>query len=173
MATIYYTATSMDGFIATDDHSLEWLLSRDIDHEGPFGFSSFMPGVGASVMGANTYQWMLDNLTDEEQPATGRSWVMTHREFPESEDVTFTSAPIEEVHAELVAEAGEKNVWMIGGGDLAGRFARAGLLDEIWVQYAPVALGSGAPILPHHVELRLVEVAHNRDFVCARYGVVR
>jgi hypothetical protein len=42
----------------------------------------------------------------------------------------------------------------------------------VWIQYAPVTLGAGTPVLPRHVELRLEEVARNRDFVCARHTVV-
>jgi dihydrofolate reductase len=61
----------------------------------------------------------------------------------------------------------------VGGGDLAGQFADAGLLDEVIVYIAPVTLGSGAPLLPRRVELRLEELGRNRDFACARYAVVR
>jgi dihydrofolate reductase len=80
---------------------------------------------------------------------------------------------VAEVHPELVAAAGEKDVWVIGGGGLAVQFAHAGLLDEVIVNIAPVALGEGTPLLPGHVELRLEETARNRDFVGARYSVVK
>ena len=73
----------------------------------------------------------------------------------------------------MVDAAAGRNVWVVGGGDLAGQLADAGLLDEVWVQYAPVALGSGAPLLPRRLELELADVARNRDFACARYHVVR
>jgi dihydrofolate reductase len=61
----------------------------------------------------------------------------------------------------------------VGGGDLVGQFADAGLLDEVLVTIAPVTLGAGAPLLPRRVELRLEEVARNGDFACARYTVGR
>ena len=77
------------------------------------------------------------------------------------------------MHRELVAAAGDRNVWVVGGGDLAGQFADADLLDEVWVQYAPVTPGSGAPLLPRRIELRLEDVARNADFACARYRVAR
>lgn len=172
MATIYYTASSADGFIATGDHSLEWLFTRDIDHDGPFGWSSFQPRIGATVMGANTHQWLLDHAPGE-SAGPGHAWVMTHRPFPPRDDVTFTDAPVSEVHARLVAAAGDKDVWVAGGGGVAAQFAQAGLLDEVWLQYAPVSLGAGAPLLAGPVELRLEEVDRNRDFVCVRYAVVR
>jgi dihydrofolate reductase len=67
--------------------------------------------------------------------------------------------------------AGGRNPWIVGGGDLAGQFADAGLLDEVIVCVAPVTLGAGAPLLPRNLELRLEEVDRNRDFVCARFSV--
>jgi dihydrofolate reductase len=69
--------------------------------------------------------------------------------------------------------AGERNVWIVGGGDLAGQFADAGLLDEVLVTIAPVTLGAGAPLLPRRIELAVEEVGRNGDFACARYSVVR
>ena len=77
------------------------------------------------------------------------------------------------MHGELVEAAGGKDVWVVGGGGLAGQFADAGLLDEVIVTIAPVTLGAGAPLLPTHVELRLEEVDRNREFACLRYAVVR
>ena len=50
MATIYYTASSLDGFIVDEHDSLDWLTSRNIDAEGPFG-SGVHETVGALVMG--------------------------------------------------------------------------------------------------------------------------
>ena len=72
----------------------------------------------------------------------------------------------------MVAAAGGRNVWIVGGGDLAGQFADVGLLDEVIVYIAPVTLGAGAPLLPRRLELRLEELERNVDFACARYAVV-
>ena len=72
----------------------------------------------------------------------------------------------------MVAAAGGKDVWVVGGGDLAGQFADAGLLDEIITYIAPVTLGSGRPLLPRRLELRLEETQPNRAFVTARFSVV-
>lgn len=173
MATHYYTASSIDGFIADAENSLEWLFPNDIDQAGPMNYQGFIADVGALAMGATTYQWLLDNFADEwhyEQPV----WVFTHRAFPTpAADVRFASGEVASLHADLVAAAQGKHVWVVGGGELAGQFADAGLLDEIWVQYAPVVLGVGAPLLPRRLDLTLLEVARNRDFCCARYAVGR
>jgi dihydrofolate reductase len=76
------------------------------------------------------------------------------------------------VHADLAEAAGAKDIWVIGGGDLAAQFAEAGLLDRVMVSIAPVTLGAGRPLFPRKFDLRLVEVAQNRAFVCATYDVV-
>ena len=73
----------------------------------------------------------------------------------------------------MVRAAGDRNIWVVGGGDLAGQFADAGLLDEVLVTIAPVTLGAGAPLLPRRLELRLDELGRNGDFACARFAVVR
>jgi Dihydrofolate reductase len=48
----------------------------------------------------------------------------------------------------MVAAAGNKNVWIVGGGELAGQFYDQGLLDELFVQVGSVTLGAGKPLLP-------------------------
>lgn len=176
MATQYFTATSLDGFIADPDHSLSWLLSRDVDAEGPMGYQRFVKSVGAIVMGASTYRWILDNdpSAKDAWPYDMPCWVFTHGDPPHgSGDIRFVQGSVAQVHPEMLAAAGERNVWVVGGGDLAGQFADVGLLDEVWVQYAPVSLGAGAPLLPRRLELQLTDVARNADFACARYSVVK
>jgi dihydrofolate reductase len=172
MLTQYYTGSSIDGFIADPDNSLSWLVTRDIAADGPQNYDAFIAEVGAICMGATTYQWILDNDPGNwayDMPC----WVFTHRQFPETEhDIRFTTTAVPAVHAAMVEAAGGKNVWVVGGGDLVGQFHDHGLLDEVWVQYAPVVLGDGAPLLPRHVELQLLELDRNRDFACARYSVV-
>jgi dihydrofolate reductase len=177
--TQYYTATSLDGFIADENHSLEWLFTRDQDRAGPLNYADFLAGIGALAMGSTTYEWILAHERQAQDPAAWKwpydvpCWVFTHRqlEVVPGAAITFTSADVAEVHVELLAAAADSNVWIAGGGDLAGQFADAGLLDEVIVYIAPVTLGGGAPLLPRRLELRLEETARNGDFVTARFSV--
>lgn len=178
--TQYYTATSLDGFIATTENSLDWLFSRDQDQDGPLNYAEFIAGVGAVAMGSTTYEWILvhesqGGQTEPTWPYDQPCWVFTHRELPvvPGADVRFVRDDVAPVHTRMVEAAGDRNVWIVGGGDLVGQFADAGLLDELIVYVAPVTLGAGAPLLPRHLELSLEEVARNRDFACARYSVAR
>ena len=170
--THYFTASSLDGFIATTDHSLDWLLSQDHDPRGPMGYEEFLERIGALAMGASTYRWILDH--DDGWPYAMPTWVFTHRDFPPPRgDVRFTHDDVSAVHADMAEAAGDRDIWLVGGGELVGQFADRGLLDELWVQYAPVTLGSGAPLLPRRLDLKLEELARNRAFLCARYSVTR
>ncbi|RYP86894.1 dihydrofolate reductase [Nocardioides guangzhouensis] len=176
MSTVFYTATTLDGYLADEHDSLDWLFVQDIDEEGPMNYGAFIADVGATVMGRTTFEWVRDHLA-----RTGESWsydmpsvVMTHADLEPiaGADLRFAQGDVAPVHAELVEAAGGKDVWVIGGGDLAAQFAEAGLLDRVMVSIAPVTLGAGRPLFPRPFDLRLVEVAQNRAFVCATYDVV-
>ncbi|MBZ5734626.1 dihydrofolate reductase family protein [Nocardioides sp. TRM66260-LWL] len=171
--TVYYTASTLDGFLADEHDSLSWLLRQDVDPAGPFGYDGFIAGVGAMVMGATTYRWLLDHLDPADGwPYEQPCWVMTRRTFPApSGDVRFAAGPVVDLLPALRAAAGERDLWVVGGGDLAGQFADVGALDEIEVSFAPVTLGAGRPLLPRPLDLELLDVARNRSLVCARYRV--
>ena len=175
--TVYYTATSLDGFIADERNSLDWLLTREADHEAPTGYKAFEKTVGALVMGSTTYRWVQDQ--GEAWAYTQPAWVLTHRDLTpyEGADIRFTAADdrdaVVALHREMQAAAGDLDVWVVGGGPVAAQFAEAGLLDEVVVSIAPVTLGAGAPLLPARVELAVREVERNGEFAVVTYDVVR
>jgi dihydrofolate reductase len=174
--TTYYTASALDGFIADEHDSLDWLFVQHIDEDGPMNYGAFIETIGALAMGATTYEWVREHLarTGEGWSYEQPTWVFTHRELPpiEGADVRFTAGDVRPVHAQMTAAANGRDLWVVGGGDLAGQFAEAGLLDEVCVQLAPVTLGTGRPVFPRRFDLKLTELARNGDFACARYDVV-
>lgn len=181
MATQYYTASSLDGFIATEDHSLEWLLQLgDIEDTG---YADFIREVGAVAMGSSTYEWVLRHAvkpgTDEEGewPYTQPAWVFSSRELPRvpGADIRFVSGDVRPVHAEMESQKVAENIWLIGGGDLVGQFYDAGLLDELIITIGSVTLGAGKPLLPREIAfppLQLTAVKQlGPGFVELRYDV--
>ncbi|QZY52353.1 dihydrofolate reductase family protein [Leucobacter tenebrionis] len=175
---IYYTATTLDGFLADPHDSLDWLLRQPQEEDGPGDYERFFAGIGALVMGRTTYEWVLDHEKDS-WPYEIPTWVMTHRDLPlpgagtgSEHDIRFSQRPVRDVHAEMLAAADGKDLWVVGGGDLAGQFADAGLLDEILTSIAPVVLGAGRPLLPRRLDLELVETGRNGAFVTARHRVI-
>lgn len=183
LKTQYYTATSLDGFLATEDDSLEWLFAlADI---GESSYPAFIAEVGALAMGAATYEWMMrhsDAVTAEvgsPWPYTQPVWVFTTRDLPKVEgaDIRFASGDVRPVYAAMREAVGDKNIWIVGGGDLAGQFFDAGLLDEMIVQVGSATLGKGKPLFPRQVTsptLRLTEVRQmGAGMVELRYSVGR
>lgn len=170
MACVYFTASSLDGFVVDEADSLDWLTSRSVDANGPFGYEAFAASVGALAMGSATYEWLLKNQPGDwmyEQP----TWVLTSR--PEiiqaGHPVRTFDGDVAELHGQLVSAAAGRDVWVVGGGHVAAQFVAAGLIDEMIVSYAPCSLGAGARVLPVRSEWRLAESAVNGDFVCARW----
>lgn len=178
--TTYYTATSADGFIADERNSLDWLFEVE---GGGDRFERFFAEVGAFVMGATTYEWVLEHEQVRAEPEKWRgwygatpSWVFTHRELPPvpGADIRFVRGDVRAVHGEMVAVAGDRTIWIVGGGELAGAFADHGLLDEIVLGVAPVMLGTGAPLLPRRLtssRLELTGVERSGQFAYLTYAV--
>lgn len=171
----YYTATTLDGFIADAEDSLDWLFVQDHDQRGLLNYDDFYADIGAVVMGSTTYTWITDRnrRTGEQWAYAIPAWVMTSRQLPtlDEADLHFASGPVQPVYDAMVAGAGGKDLWVVGGGDLAGQFADAGLLDEVITYTAPVTLGSGRPLLPRRLALKPIESGLNGAFVCTRYQV--
>lgn len=153
MKTQYVTATSLDGYIATEDDSLEWLFPL-ADFKDT-GFDAILRDVGAAAMGAATYEWMLKHVVGRGAPwpYAFPVWVFSHRVLPgiSDADIRRVTGDVRPVHAEMCAAAAGRNRWIVGGGDLAGQFLDAGLLDELVLFVGSVMLNEGKPLLPRRI----------------------
>ena len=166
----YFTAMSLDGFLADEQHSLAWLLKQNIDESGPGNTTAFLTEVGAQVMGSSTYEWVLAHDRDwlPEIP----TFVFTHRTLEAVTDrISFLAGSPSDHRVSLEHAAGGRDVWVMGGGGLAAEFAAAGMLDDVDVSIAPVTLGAGKPLLSGAYDLKLKGCERNRDFVVASYEV--
>jgi dihydrofolate reductase len=180
---IYNTATTLDGFLADDDHSLSWLFAVPGADGAESDFAAFLDGVGALVMGSSTYEWLLRHEGLQEHPENWfypdiAGFVLTSRELPpvDGADIRFRGGPVGEVWSELRDAAGDRDIWLVGGGDLVGQFDDAGHLDEIRVSIAPVTLGAGKPLLPRRMEsdrLTLRSATMNGPFAELVFDVTR
>lgn len=172
VTTQYYTATSIDGYLADESDSLDWLLQFGALEGVQDGYQQFVDRVGAVAMGSTTYEWLLEHESLLDAPAdwpyAEPVWVFSSRALPlvDGADIRLVEGSVAPVHAEMVAAADGANVWLVGGGELVGQFHDAGLLDEIILSVAPVTLGSGAPLLPRRITdppLRLTAVKRHGD----------
>lgn len=121
MATQYYTASSLDGFIATEEDSLDGLFP--LCNVNETGYPDFISKVGPLAMGSSTYQWMLRHAqtvasgTGAAWPYTQPTWVFSSRTLPAipGANLHFARGDVRPVHAAMQAAAGNRNVWIVGG----------------------------------------------------------
>jgi dihydrofolate reductase len=160
--TQYYAAATLDGYIAEEDDTIGWLMGYEGSYEGPDAepgpmsgggsYERFYEEVGAMVSGSITYEFVLDHMDDASSwPYKGKPcWVLSSRDLPVPEgdgiDVRVASAKVTELHDEMLAAAGDRNLWVVGGGNVASQFADEGLLDEVLLTVVPVVLGKGKPL---------------------------
>jgi dihydrofolate reductase len=187
--TQYYVASTLDGYIAETDDTLGWLFGYRGSYEGddaePIkgGYERFYDGVGAVVMGSVTYEFILDHMRErgDEWAYAGKPiWVLSSRDLPvpdgEGVDVRIVDAKVSELHPEMLTAAGDRNLWVMGGGNVASQFADEGLLDELLVTVVPVVLGEGKPLfdrrLPGPMQLTGTR-AFDSGMVELRYEIAR
>lgn len=146
----YFVAASLDGFIATSTDDLSWLLQFDGFDGGKESYETFMAAVGCIVMGGGTYAWLMAHEPGNWPYPGTPCYVFTRHEHvaPDGADITFIRGDVQEFAADFTADASGKNVWVVGGGNLAAQFADAGLLDELILSVIPVVLGNGKRLLP-------------------------
>jgi dihydrofolate reductase len=156
---VYYCAASLDGCIAERDDTLEWLSAYEGNYEGngvapvEGGYESFYEGVGALVSGSVTYEFVLGQLEQEgtQWPYKGKPcWILSSRDLPIPDgagiDVRIVNASVSDLYDEMIASAGQGDLWVVGGGNVASQFADQDLLDEVHVTVLPVVLGDGKPL---------------------------
>jgi dihydrofolate reductase len=187
--TQYYCAMSLDGFIAESDDTLEWLMGYQGSYEGedvePIkgSYDGFYEGVGALVMGSATYEFILGHMAEGNEWAySGKpTWVLTTRDLPtpdgEDVDVRFAEAKVRDLYDEMMEAAGDRHLWVVGGGNVASQFADEGLLDELHVTVVPVVLGEGKPLFDRRLPGGPMQLTGTRAFdsgmVELRYEVKR
>ena len=179
---VFDTATTINGWIADEENSLAWLFAVE---NGAAPDEELLPA-GATVLveGSTTYEWILAHEDVLAHPERWRdfhgsrpTFVFSTRDLPvpDGADVRLVSGAVADVLPEIRAAAGDGDIWVVGGGDLAGQFLDAGALDEIALSVAPVALTGGAPLLPRRMEsdrLRLVSASAVGQFARLVYAVL-
>ncbi|WP_422121969.1 dihydrofolate reductase family protein [Planococcus sp. X10-3] len=167
---VCYIAESLDGYIATEDDSLDWLFK--IEGEGDAGYSEFMETIDTVVMGRRTYDWVMEFEKGEYPYPEIKSYVFSHTppsSFPDN--VEFTNMDIPAFADKLKSSAG-KNIWVIGGSKLLAEFLEAGLIDEFIISIAPVTIGNGIPLFQKSVvttEYKLKDVKRYGEFAQLHY----
>ena len=170
---VLYTAASLDGFLATEDHNLEWLFA--VEGEGDNGYSEFFNTVDTVLLGRVTYDWLMEHEKGDFPYKDTECYVFSRTKRDNNEYVTFVNEDIVPLVKGLKEKKG-KNIWLVGGGELNKLLLREGLIDELIVTVAPVLLGRGIPLFKendHQTKLQLKGIMRYNQFVELRYDVLK
>ena len=153
-----YIASSLDGYIAGENGSIDWLFS-----DADYGYTEFYNSIDTIFVGRKTYE---QSLTFEEYPYKGKKvYVLTHRAEAKKEKKTYNVEYINDEIPKFVTSLikqpiGNKDIWLLGGGEIVSLFLNADLVDEIILSVHPIILGKGIPLfndIKKRVNLRLLE----------------
>ena len=178
-----HMAASLDGFIARSDGGVDWMETADAYESGetldPDDVRAFLQSIDCYVMGSRTYETALDFEAKGAGWAYGATpvFVLTTRSLPKrGESVRFLSGDVGRLLEDQLKPQ-FRNIWVAGGGAVAGEVLRRGLADEVRYSILPVAIGRGVRFfdgLDRDVALHLVEVkTYTTGVVAARYTVPR
>ena len=166
-----YIATSVDGYVATEDDSLDWLFKTD--PEGDAGYEDFMKDVDTMIMGRRTYDWVMEQENGVNPYQGKMSYVYTTQSRENTEDVTFTSEDPTSLIKRL-NEQGGGTIWLIGGGVVVHEFLEKNLIDEFIISLAPALIGKGIPLFQKSDvthDLELTDVRQYGQFAQLHYRV--
>ncbi|WP_137597920.1 dihydrofolate reductase family protein [Paucilactobacillus kaifaensis] len=154
----FYGATSLDGYLATTNHDLQWLL----DTEGGESANSdrFFNQIDSTIMGRKTYDITKEMMNGELFFPDKTNYVLSRtRQGTKKDAIYYQKSPVKLVHDLLQQPGG--NIWIVGGGQIVADLLAENLIDEWWIQIAPVLLGAGIRLFPsgdYSTRLELVDV---------------
>lgn len=172
---IYYAAASLDGFLADEHGGLDWLFRFDGADGVTAHYERFIAGIGALIMGRATWDFVARSGHPWAYGDTP-TWVLTHRPLdPIPGANAHVSTNAREAALAARVAAGERDVWVVGGGNVAAQLLENGHLDELHLGVVPLFLGRGLPLLPVRTgELELIgQATFGRGLVELRYRFPR
>ena len=143
-----YIATSLDGFIARENGSIDWLTKYENNPETDYGYSEFYASIGKVLMGRKTYEQVLG--FGEWPYREKKSYVFTRQKEPirRENNVEFVSEDIGEFVRQLKRNT-EEDIWLVGGSQIIKVFFEENLVQDLIVFVVPIILGSGIPLFDH------------------------
>jgi len=170
---VLYIASSLDGYIATNEHNLDWLFA--VEGEGDNGYSKFYETIDTILIGRVTYDWIIEHENGSFPYKGKECYVFSKTKKEDNEHVNFIYEDIVQFLIDLKNKNG-KNIWLVGGGELLNTFIKEKLVDEFIITVAPRLLGRGIPLFKNNdfqTSLTLKGINRFNQFVELYYEVVR
>jgi Dihydrofolate reductase len=143
-----FIAQTIDGYIAREDGSLDWLLSLPNPNQNDHGYNELINGVDTIVMGRKTYEELL-GLIEEWPYPNHKTYVVTgDKEFCVKTESTYLLHQIDEETITKLKSESQKNIWLVGGGTLITHFLNLNAINEMTLSVIPLILGKGIRLFP-------------------------
>jgi len=182
MVISVYIATSLDGYIARSDGSLDWLPGAENEnssesHYEDYGFYEFLDSVDALLLGRKTWD-TIAAFPDAPWPYGSKPVYICSKNLQPNDLPQFVQSPVSIIHgtaqqiADRLKAKGVKHLY-IDGGKIIDQFIQANLIDFITITQVPVLIGSGIPLFPtltYDINLKLLDSKSFRSgFVQSKY----
>ena len=170
---VLYIASSLDGYIATEEHNLDWLFA--VEGEDDNGYSAFYDTVDTVLIGRITYDWIMEHEGGDFPYKGKECYVFSKTQREDNEYVKFICDDVVQFTNDLKNKNG-KRIWLVGGGNLLNTFINETLVDELIVTITPVLLGKGIPLFRNNsfqTYLSLKSINRFNQFVELHYEVVK
>jgi dihydrofolate reductase len=171
-----FIAMSLDGYVARVDGDVSWLGGQDPDNQSMGSYDEFIKNIDTIVMGYTTYHQIVTELSADEWVYAGmKSYVLTHRNIENRDDITFVNQDVKSLIDELKKQEG-KNIWICGGPDVVNQLIKDELIDRYTVTVIPTILGRGIRLFyeeNNEIKLKLIKTETNNGMVDLVYERIR
>lgn len=157
-----FIAVSLDGYIADREGSIAWLEGQEPDGEMKDSYSEFIKNIDTVIMGWNTYHQVVTELSLDDWVYKGmQSYVITHREAADTEDIMFVNQNVCKLVDALKQETNKKGIWICGGANIVQQLMQENLIDSFYISVIPTILGKGIRLFGEsnmEIKLKLVKI---------------
>ncbi|MCX6231965.1 MAG: dihydrofolate reductase family protein [Bacteroidetes bacterium] len=164
-----FIACTLDGFIARENGSLDWLFELPNPDQIDHGYNDFINGIDIVIMGRKTYDEVLGFGIDWPY-SNCKTYIVTKNEnyTVKTENTLLLHTINIEVIENLESES-QKNIWLVGGGDLITQFLNENAIDDMALCMIPIILGKGIQLFPNQPKETKFEFVRSEAF---KTGVV-
>lgn len=158
---VLYIAMSLDGYIADKSGGVSWLGG---DGSEPENYGSYPEFIDTVILGYKTYHQIVTELSPDRWPYEGmQSYVMTHREEKDQDEVHFINTALIDLLTKLKQQNG-KAIWLCGGADIIDQALKAGIVDELTISILPTLLGDGIRLFRTNESSKSLRLISHRSY---------
>ena len=150
---------SLDGYIARPNGAVDFLfMPKD------YSMAPFFTTVDTEIMGRKTLEAGLKMSGGKLPRSTMARYVFSNSKPPgERDGLVFINKSPASFIRQLRKRPG-KDIWLMGGGELARAFLKADLVDRLYLGVVPILLGKGIPLFPSGFPQRDFTLLENKTY---------